>query len=147
MIDLIGVIAAAVPHAATSSNVPDFTSANGINLRSTVQFRRSTRSMIEAVVMDFKIEGEVGTTSFGTSAVVGFLIIARKFEVENSVTRWRGQRDSLTVTGTRRGRGREEGLTIDVGSSCRVEMQSNRVTSLSQQYSVVCITSKPRQGQ
>ena len=53
--------------------------------RSTSQFRRSHNVMMEAVVIDFRIDGEVGTTSFGVEGEEGFLIIARKFEVENSV--------------------------------------------------------------
>lgn len=36
-------------------------------------------------MIDLRIEGEVGTTSFGVSVEEGFLMIARKLDVENSV--------------------------------------------------------------
>lgn len=87
--------------------------------------------MIEAVVMDFRIDGEVGTTSLGTSVLDGFLMMARKFDVENSVARDASQEQVWESVG--------RGLTIDVRSSRRVEMQSDRVPSLREHRCTVSI--------
>lgn len=56
---------AAVPHAATSLNPPDLTSAKGITRFSTTHPLDSAIMIILSVVIDLRIEGEVGTTRVG----------------------------------------------------------------------------------
>ena len=95
----IGVTIAAVPAAATSSNLPAVSSANGTGRLSTFQPSSSATSQTDIVVIDRKIESDCGTTSV-TSDAAPFnaplivlavaadraepCVIARRLDVENS---------------------------------------------------------------